>query len=198
MGRNIEFFYDYGSPAAYLAWTQLPNIADRCHSELIYRPMLLGGVFKATGNQSPAQIKAKGDWMGADLRRWAERYSVPYISNPYFPIITLSHMRGAIAAQISGPERLKIMNKAMFTAIWVDQKNMNDAAVISEVLRIAGLEPNEFMETISHQEVKNKLIANTEEAVARGVFGAPTMFVNDKLFWGQDRLDFVEQEATET
>ena len=107
-------------------------------------------------------------------------------------------MRGAIAAQISGPERLKIMNKAMFTAIWVDQKNMNDAAVISEVLRIAGLEPNEFMETISHQEVKNKLIANTEEAVARGVFGAPTMFVNDKLFWGQDRLDFVEQEATET
>ena len=191
--RAIEFFFDYGSPASYLAYTQMPAIAQRTGATIIYRPMLLGGVFKATGNRSPVEIAAKGVWMMADLQRYARRYGVPYVRNPHFPINTLNLMRGAIAAENAG--RLVPYSDAIYRAIWADQRNMEDPIVIAGVLREAGFDPTAMMAAIGTAEVKDRLRANTEEAVARGVFGAPTCFVGTELFFGQDRLEFVEEEA---
>jgi 2-hydroxychromene-2-carboxylate isomerase len=190
--RTLEFFFDYGSPASYLAYTQVPLIARRTGAEVVYRPMLLGGVFKATGNHSPVDVAPKGVWMMADLPRFAKRYGVPYARNPNFPINTLKLMRGAIAAENEG--RLKAYSDAMFRAMWVDGRNMEDPVVIGAVLREAGFDPAAMMAAIGTADVKDRLRANTEEAVARGVFGAPTCFVGSEMFFGQDRLDFVEEE----
>jgi 2-hydroxychromene-2-carboxylate isomerase len=190
---SIEFFFDYGSPASYLAYTQMPGLAQRTGATVVYRPMLLGGVFKATGNQSPVNIPAKGAWMMIDLPRFARRYGVPYVRNPHFPINTLNLMRGAIAAEMDG--RLISYSDAIFRAIWTDQKRMEDPIVIAEVLRAADFDPGTMMAAIGRPEVKDRLKAVTEEAVARGVFGAPTFFVGKEMFWGQDRLGFVEEEA---
>jgi 2-hydroxychromene-2-carboxylate isomerase len=190
--RTIEFFFDYGSPTAYLAYTQLPGIAQRTGATIVYRPMLLGGVFKATGNHSPATIPAKGAWMNKDLSRFAARYGVPFAHNPYFPINTLNLMRGAIAAD--SQRRLVPYSDAIYRAMWADKRNMEDPIVIGGVLRDAGFDPTAMMAAIGTAEVKDRLRLNTEEAVARGVFGAPTCFVGDAMFFGQDRLDFVEEE----
>ena len=191
---SIEFFFDYGSPASYLAYTQMPGLAQRTGATIVYRPMLLGGVFKATGNQSPINIPAKGAWMMTDLPRFAKRYGVPYVRNPHFPINTLNLMRGAIAAEMEG--RLIPYSDAIFRAIWAEQKRMEDPIVIAAVLRAADFDPAAMLAAIGKPEVKDKLKAVTEEAVARGVFGAPTFFVGKELFFGQDRLDFVEEEAS--
>ena len=191
--REIEFFFDYGSPASYLAYTQMPRIAQRTGATIVYRPFLLGGVFKATGNRSPIEIPPKGAWMMGDLARFAKRYGVPYVRNPHFPINTLNLMRGAIAAENEG--RLIPYSDAIFRAVWADQRNMEDPIVIAAVLREAGFDPAAMMAAIGTAQVKDRLRANTEEAVSRGVFGAPTFFVGKELFFGQDRLDFVEEEA---
>jgi len=191
--REIEFFFDYGSPASYLAYTQMPRIAQRTGAEIVYRPFLLGGVFKATGNRSPIEIPPKGAWMMGDLARFAKRYGVPYVRNPHFPLNTLNLMRGAIAAENEG--RLIPYSDAIFRAVWADQRNMEDPIVIAAVLREAGFDPAAMMAAIGTAQVKDRLRANTEEAVSRGVFGAPTFFVGKELFFGQDRLDFVEEEA---
>lgn len=194
--RTIEFFFDYGSPTAYLAYTQLPGIAQRTGATIVYRPMLLGGVFKATGNHSPVTIPAKGAWMNEDLPRFAARYGVPFAYNPYFPINTLNLMRGAIAAD--SEQRLVPYSDAIYRAMWADKCNMEDPIVIGGVLRDAGFDPAAIMAAIGTAEVKDRLRLGTEEAVARGVFGAPTFFVGDAMFFGQDRLDFVEEELRKT
>src|SRR5438477_6803461 len=137
--RTIEFFFDYGSPTAYLAYTQLPAIAQRTGATIAYRPILLGGVFRATGNHSPVTIPAKSVWINADLKRFAVRYGVPFAHNPHFPINTLNLMRGAIAADIEG--RLVPYSDVIYRAIWVDQRNMADPIVIATVLRDAGFDP---------------------------------------------------------
>ena len=193
MSKKIEFYFDYGSPTSYLAWTQLPGVAARVGAELALRPMLLGGVFKATGNRSPAAVPAKGAWMRGDMQRWAVKWGATLNSNPHFPVNTLAMMRGAIAAQRAG--ELERYSDAMYRAMWVDGKNPSDAAVFAEVVSGAGLDAAAYGERIQDPEVKQALIAATEEAVARGVFGAPTMFVGDELFFGQDRLDFVAEAA---
>jgi 2-hydroxychromene-2-carboxylate isomerase len=188
---TFEFFFDYGSPFTYLAYTQFPAIAERTGAQIVYRPMLLGGVFKATGNRSPVEVAAKGVWLNADLNRYATHYGVPFAHNPHFPINTLPLMRGAVAADNDG--RIAAYSDAIFRAIWADQRNMADPIVIGTVLREAGFDPAAMMAAIGTPEVKDKLRMNTEEAVARGVFGAPTCFVGDQMFFGQDRLDFVEK-----
>ena len=193
MTKTAEFFFDFGSPTAYLAWTQLPGIAAQTGATLVYRPMLLGGVFKATGNASPVSVPAKGKWMGQDIARWAKRHGAAFAFNPHFPINTLPLMRGAVGVQMRQPERLDAYLSAVFTAMWAQPLNMGDPAVTAATLGAAGFEPEAFMAMIGDAEVKAKLVANTEEAVARGVFGAPSIFVGDTLFFGQDRLDFVRE-----
>ena len=193
MSRRIEFYFDYGSPTSYLAWTQLPGIARRAGAELAFRPMLLGGVFKATGNRSPAAVPAKGAWMRGDMRRWAAKWGVTLNANPHFPVNTLAMMRGAVAAQRAG--ELAPYSDAMYRAMWVDGKNPSEPETFAGIVAGAGLDAAAYGERIQDPEVKKALIAATEEAVARGVFGAPTMFVGDELFFGQDRLDFVAEAA---
>ena len=194
MSKTIEFYFDFGSPAAYLAATQLPHIAADTGATVVWKPMLLGGVFQATGNHSPADIKPKGPYMTADLQRFAKRYAVPFAHNPHFPINTLLLMRGATGVQMRMPERLADYVKAVFTATWVDGLNLNDPATVAGVLQAAGFDATAILALANDQATKDQLKATTAEAVARGVFGAPTMFVGEHMFWGQDRLDFVREE----
>ena len=192
MTKTVEFFYDFGSPTVYLAATQLPAIAAAVGATIDWRPMLLGGVFKSTGNQSPVVVPAKAAYMNNDLERFAKRYGVPFRFNPHFPINTLALMRGAVAYQ-DDVVASSTYRDAIFMAIWVEARNLNEPDVIGQVLSDAGLDPAELMNRIGQQTVKDQLIANTEEAVNRGVFGAPTFFVGERMFFGQDRLDFVAE-----
>ena len=191
MAKQVEFYFDFGSPTTYLAYTQLPKIAERTGAEIVYKPFLLGGVFKASGNQTPMAVPAKGAWMGQDMPRFAKRYGVELAFNPHFPINTVTMMRGAVWAQEQG-----ILPKycdAMFQAMWVDQINMGEIEEVVKVLKSIDIDPEQFQAAVSDQAIKDILRATTEEAVARGAFGAPTMFVGEEMFFGQDRLDFVEE-----
>jgi len=193
MSKVVEFFFDVGSPTTYLAWTQLPALCAQAGASLVYRPTLLGGVFQATGNASPATVAAKGRHMNDDMARFAKRYGVPLVVNPHFPINTLTLMRGATGVQLRLPTRFDAYLRGVFKAMWVDGLNLNDPAVAAKALVDAGFDPAEVMALAADAEVKAALRATTEEAVARGAFGAPTMFVGDAMFFGQDRLDFVRE-----
>ncbi|MBC8056407.1 MAG: 2-hydroxychromene-2-carboxylate isomerase [Rhizobiales bacterium] len=193
MSRKVEFFFDVGSPTTYLAWTQLPALCAESGAELVYRPTLLGALFQATGNASPAAVPAKGRYMDADMARHARRYGVPFAMNPFFPINTLTLMRGATGVQLRAPERFDAYLHGVFHAMWVEPQNLNDPATAAQALAAAGFEPAEVMGWAGDAEVKAALRATTEEAVARGAFGAPTMFVGTEMFFGQDRLEFVRE-----
>ncbi|MFZ2652188.1 MAG: 2-hydroxychromene-2-carboxylate isomerase [Burkholderiaceae bacterium] len=193
MTRSVEFFFDFGSPASYLAFTQLPKIAAECGAQVVWRPMLLGGVFKATGNSSPVTVPAKGRWMFDDLSRWARRYGVPLAHNPYFPVNTLLPMRIATGLQMAQPEDFARCCEAMFGAMWRDPRNLGDPTQLAATLTQAGLDADAAIALAAQAQVKARLITSTEEAVARGVFGAPSFFVGDRMFFGQDRLDFVRE-----
>jgi 2-hydroxychromene-2-carboxylate isomerase len=190
MAGTLEFYFDYGSPYSYLADTQVEAIAKRTGAALVRKPMLLGGVFKSTGNHSPAELPAKSTWGSFDMPMWARFYGVPFQRNPFFPINTLALMRGAVAAQLDGT--FAAYHPAIFPAIWVDGRNLNDIKEVASVLSAAGLDPVTFGNRIQGQDVKDRLKATTDEAVGRGVFGAPTSFVGDRMFFGNDRLPFVE------
>ncbi|AZD68426.1 2-hydroxychromene-2-carboxylate isomerase [Pseudomonas chlororaphis] len=191
MSKTVEFFFDLGSPTSYLAYTQLPKICAQTGSQLIYQPMLLGGVFKVTGNASPISIPAKGRYMLQDLARYARRYEVPLAFNPHFPINTLLLMRAVTGMQLRHPQRFIAFIDCLFRALWVEKRNLNDQATVAAVLSEGGFDPLEVLALTNDEEVKNALKDKTEQALQRGVFGAPSMFVDNQLFFGQDRLDFV-------
>jgi len=191
MSKTVEFFFDLGSPASYLAWTQLPRICAEQGAQLLLRPMLLGGVFQATGNSSPAMIPAKGRYFARDLQRYARRYGVPLKFSEHFPINTLNLMRAAIGVQMRQPQRFDAWLAAMYQAMWAEGRNLGDPVVVEQVLEAAGFEPGGFEALVTDPEVKAALKSVTEEAVRRGVFGAPSCFVGEEMFFGQDRLEFV-------
>lgn len=191
MSKTVEFLFDLGSPTTYLAYTQLPEICTQTGAQLIYRPILLGGVFKATGNASPITIPAKGRYMLNDLARYARRYGVPLVFNPHFPINTLPLMRAVTGVQLHHPERLVDFIDCLFRALWVEQRNLNDPAAVAAVLTAEGFDPQAILALSNDEQVKATLKENTEKAIQRGVFGAPSMFIGEQLFFGQDRLDFV-------
>lgn len=190
MSKTVEFYYDFGSPASYLAYKHLPVIAQRHGAEIAYKPFLLGGVFKSTGNHSPVEVPAKGKWMWQDLKNFADRYKAAFNANSHFPINTLHLMRGAYAV---APGDLQRYSDAMFQAIWVDDMDLNQPKLIGQVLTKAGFDAKAIFAAVEQDEAKGKLRATTDQAVARGAFGAPTFFVGDQMFFGQDRLDFVEE-----
>lgn len=194
MNKVIDFYFDYGSPATYLAWTQIYKIVEEADANLNMIPMLLGGVFKETGNASPATVPAKSKWMGADLRMYAKNYNVEFNSNSFFPINTLNLMRGAIAAQ-----KLDIFEKysdTIFKGIWVKDLNLGDLEVLKDYLEKSGIPADEVFKLCQDQEIKNELITNTQEAVSKGIFGAPSFIIDGILFFGQDRLHFVKDLLT--
>lgn len=186
MAKQIEFYFDYLSPYSYLADTQLPTIAKRHGATIVYKPVLLLGLFKAAGNSSPIAVPAKRAYILADLPRWAGKYGVPMKMNPYFPINTIKLMRGAIAAQAQG--RFDEYHPIAFRGVWVEELDLGKISVLAEVLKKVGIDPD----AIEGDEIKSRLQANTDEAVARGAFGVPAFFVGNEMFWGNDRLDFVE------
>lgn len=193
MSKTVEFFFDFGSPYTYLAYHQLPKIAARHQAQIIWRPMLLGGVFQATGNHSPIEVPAKGRYSLVDLQRWAQHFGVPMQMNPYFPINTLPLMRGAVAMQQHGEAAFQHYLAVVFAAMFEHPRNLGRPDEIATVLAAGGIDPLQFQQAIETPAVKEGLKNATAEAVSRGVFGAPTFFVGDQMFWGQDRLHFVEQ-----
>ena len=186
----VEFYLDYGSPYSYLAYRRLPEIAGRTGATIEPRIMLLGGVFQLTGNTSPAANQLKAPNGRRYLARFVAKYRVPFHDNPHFPVNTLKLMRGAVVAEADG--FLPGYSEAIFTGMWQNRQKLDDDAVFARVLREAGLDDRHVLTRIDEDTVKAKLKAYTEAAVKRGVFGAPTFFVDDEMFFGQDRLDFVE------
>ncbi len=191
MPRRLEYFFDYVSPYSYLANSQLPALVRETGAELVYRPMLLGGVMQATGNQPPATLPARGKYMPVDIGRWLRRYGLPFAFNPSFPMKTITALRAALAAQEQGV--FPAYHEALFRAAWVDRVNLGDAASLRDVIAKAGLDAEKLLARAESDEIKERLKANTAEAVARGAFGAPTFFVGDEMFFGNDRLDFVAE-----
>lgn len=191
MEKSVDFYFDYGSPTSYLAYTQMPALAKRTGAKVNYLPILLGGVFQATGNRSPVEVPAKGKWMQADLEQFAARYEVPYQWNPHFPINTLALMRGATYAAREG--FLIPYSDAMYKAVWAEGRNMNDPTVVGQVLQAAGIDAQKLMTGIQDPSIKDALKAATQRAVERGLFGAPTFFVGERMHFGQDRLPYVEE-----
>ncbi len=189
--QDIEFYYDFGSPNAYFVHKVLPAIAHEHGRKVIYRPVLLGGIFKATNNQPPMMafkdVDHKLDYMRVEIARFIKRHKLPFTFNPHFPVMTIATMRGAVFAQGKPWEKSYI--EAVFDAIWVDGKKMDDPEVIGPVLAAAGLPVDEIFAATQTPEVKGELADLTAAAVARKVFGAPTMFVGDEMFFGKDSLD---------
>ncbi|MEM7434795.1 MAG: 2-hydroxychromene-2-carboxylate isomerase [Myxococcota bacterium] len=192
---DFEFLFDFGSPTSYLAWTQIPKIEEAYGVRAKYIPILLGAVHKASGNTSPVTVAAKNRWMGQDLARFAARYEVPLTFNPHFPINTLLLMRGATA--LLDTAEFHPYLDAMFRGMWVDGANLNDPNVLGSSLAEAGLDPGDLLQRAQDQTTKDRLRELTENAVARGVFGAPTFFVGDEMHFGQDRLDFVRAKLAQ-
>ena len=192
---KVEFLFDFGSPNAFLADRVIPDIEKRTGARFERVPVLLGGIFKATGNQSPMQafghIKGKLAYEGLETQRFVKKHGIAdYHANPFFPVNTLNLMRMAIAAQNEG--FLPKYMAAVFRHMWVAPKKMDDPAVITAALTESGIDPK-LLERAQAPDVKAKLIANTDAAVARGVFGIPTFFVGDEMFFGKDRLRDVEE-----
>lgn len=187
MTQKLEFFYDYVSLYSYLANSQLASI----DAEIVYQPMLLGGVMKAVGNKPPAMLPARGTYLFKDAERWTKRYGIDYKMNPTFPQNTVSAMRLALVAQEQGV--LDAVHQPLFDAMWVQEKNLSDVDVLGDIVSDAGLPVEATMAEINSDRIKARLRENTDTAVARGAFGAPTMFVGDEMFFGNDRLEFVKE-----
>ena len=196
MTKTVDFYFDFGSPAAYLAYTQLAKLTADTGASVVMKPLLLGGVFQATGNRPPISVPLKGSYLFQDMARYARRYGVALNMNPHFPINTITLMRAASGLQLHNDARFDLFCSTIFKAIWVDSKNMNDLAVVGAVLHEAGFDGAAMLALSSMQEVKDLLKTQTQAAVDRGIFGAPTFFVGDEMFWGQDRLEFVRDALT--
>jgi len=187
MKTKVEFFYDYVSLYSYLANSQLAKL----DAEIVYRPMFLGAVMEATGNRPPATVKAKGKYLFADARRWADHYSIPYAMNPKFPQNTIKALRLALVAQQQGV--FELLHQPLFDAMWAEQQDLSDESVLAGIITDAGLSADEMLQKIAADDVKDELKANTAEAIDRDIFGAPTFFVGGEMFFGNDRLDFVAE-----
>lgn len=197
MAPRIEFYFDFGSPNAYLAYKVMPAIERRLGTRFELEPALLGGIFKATGNQSPAVtlagVPAKAAYERRETERFIARHNLSqYRFNPAFPINTLHMMRGTMLARRLGVFERYV--EAVYAGMWEQALNMGELDVFHGVLDAAGLPTSEFAEHVTDPDVKAALIASTEEAVGRGAFGSPTFFVGDEMFFGKDRLRDVEDE----
>ena len=191
--KTVEFYFDLGSPYSYLAYYRLLQMAEQQEIQIVYKPILLGGVFKATGNRSPIEIPVKGVYSILDMQRWAEYYQIPMQMNPHFPMNTLTLMRILTGVQLLSLEKFEQVLKLLFDAMFATPQNLNEPTVLAEVLEPSGFSVEDIMSMVQSEVVKQKLITETEQAIQRGLFGAPTFFVGDEMYWGQDRLHFVEQ-----
>ncbi|NIP15300.1 MAG: 2-hydroxychromene-2-carboxylate isomerase [Pseudomonadales bacterium] len=191
MSRTVEIYFDFLSPPSYLAWTQLPGILERTGASAVWRPMFTIGLHQLTENRSPVMVPNKARWIAGDLQRFARRYGVTLNPNPHGIINILPADRAAALAEKEGA--VEQLMATAYPAMWVDGRDLSDPKVLGEVIAAAGLDAARYLAAIETDEVKNLLKQNTQEAADRGAFGAPTFFVGDEMFFGQDRLDFVEE-----
>jgi len=200
MTRKIEFIFDFGSPNAYLAHHALPGLLERTGAKLVYTPCLLGGIFKATGNQPPmlayGSVKSKMAYEQLEMQRFMKKHGITgFQFNPHFPVNTLTLMRGAIVAERNG--ELDRYIAAGLYHMWEDPKKMDEPDVFVAAMTSSGFDGQDILHETQDPEVKQQLVANTEKAVERGVFGIPTFFVGEEMFFGKDRLEQVEEELSE-
>ena len=191
-----QFMFDFGSPNAFLSHEAIPAIEQRTGVKFEYVPVLLGGIFKATNNKSPAEtlagVKNKREFHALETERFVKRFGVkPYTMNPFFPVNTLNLMRTAIAAQLEGVFEKYV--DAAFHHMWVEPKKMDDLEIAAKALSASGLDGAKLLARGQEPEVKAKLIANTQSAVERGAFGSPTFFVGKEIFFGKEQLREVEE-----
>jgi 2-hydroxychromene-2-carboxylate isomerase len=191
-----QFLFDFGSPNAFLSHEAIPAIEKRTGVKFDYVPVLLGGIFKATNNKSPAEtlagVKNKREFHALETKRFVQRFGVkPYTMNPFFPVNTLNLMRAAIAAQLEGVFEPYV--EAAFHHMWAEPKKMDDLEVAVKALSSSGLDGAKLLARAQEPDVKAKLIKNTEAAVERGAFGSPTFFVGDEIFFGKEQLREVEE-----
>ncbi len=200
MSKNLEFLFDFGGPNSYLAYKMLPELCARTGAQVVYVPILLGGLFKLTNNQAPlmryAETPAKQKYEMLEFQRFVKAHAIPFKMNPRFPLNTLYVMRGAIAAQRLGC--FTPYMDAVMAAMWQDGADMGDLDVVRDVLDRAGLDSTALLALAEDPEVKAELIANTEAAAKRGAFGVPTFFVDEEMFWGKERLGQVEAALTKS
>jgi 2-hydroxychromene-2-carboxylate isomerase len=196
MSDTLEYFFDIGSPYSYLASTQIDDLVERTGVDVSWRPFLLGGVFKMTDNEMPAAVRPKATYMMKDLHRWADHYDVPFQMNSAFPVNTLYVQRALLAADEHSPGSLQPFARAAYEAVWTDDRDLSDKSEIALVADSVGLDGEAIVASASEDHIKQELKSITSEAVDRGAFGAPTFFVGEQMFWGNDRLQFVEQALT--
>lgn len=196
MAQTVQFLFDFGSPNAFLSHEAIPAIEARTGATFEYVPVLLGGIFKATNNRSPAEtyagVKNKREFHQLETERFVRRFKVqPYAWNPHFPVNTLNLMRTAIAAQLEGVFEQYV--EAAFHHMWVEPKKMDDLDIAAAALDASGLDGAKLLARGQEADVKAKLIANTQDAVERGAFGSPTFFVGKEMFFGKEQLREVEE-----
>ena len=196
--KRVELYYDFSCPYAYLASTQIEALCARTGADLVWRPMLLGGVFKALGTpDGPSLLPARARLNLLDMHRWADWFGVPLVMPPGHPNRTVLALRAALAAEAAGSDGLARASKALFHAYWALGRDVSRPEVVREALDAVGLDGASLLQRADDPALKDALRARTDEAVSRGVFGAPMMFVTvdgkTETFWGQDRLHFVEE-----
>jgi len=197
----VEFHFDFGSPNAYLAHLVIPEIEKRTGAKFAYVPILLGGVFKLTNNRSPAEsmrgIRNRLEYEELERQRFVRRHAITrFTFNPFFPVNTLLIMRGAVAAELEGVCDRYV--DEVFRHMWAEPKKMDDPEVVRAALEQSGLNAAALLARTQEPAVKERLLKNTEESVARGTFGSPTFFVGNDIFFGKDRLRDVEEELVRT
>ena len=194
MIKPLEFYFDFISPYSFLAHKQIRKIENKEGIKIIYKPVLLGGLHNLHGIKAPAFIPAKAKHMVRDCKLIAEKNNIRFKFNAYFPIRSLNLMRGVLVAEEDNVKKYYIDN--IFNTIWQDGLNMNDSIVIQKILQNLNINPKTFSLRTTSSLIKDLLRKKTNEAFKKGVFGAPTFVVNNKIFWGQDRIEFALREAS--
>jgi 2-hydroxychromene-2-carboxylate isomerase len=193
MTKPIDFYFDFVSPYTFISFQQIKNLKFKQDFKFRLKPVLLGGLHNLHKITAPAFIPAKAKFMIRDCKMLSDKYKISFKFNSYFPINTVNLMRGVLIAEEDGIEHQYI--EKMFEALWIGGLNLNDQTIIDKVLKNLGINPKTFALRLSNQNVKDELKKRTQDAFEKGIFGAPTFFVNNKVFWGQDRLEFALAES---
>ena len=190
MSKKVEFYYDFSSPYSYLASAKIEGICERYGAGLDWKPFLVGGVYKETGNRAPLEVPSKKAYMIQDVKDWANHYGIVLNFPELFPVNSVKSMRGALVAKEYG--RIRDYTHKLFEFYWIRNDDISQDDILRLALNELDMDQELFIKRINEQDIKDKLRNETTEAVRRGAFGAPTIFVGDRMFWGNDRLLFVE------
>ena len=191
MGKRVEFYYDFTSPYTYIASTRIERVCEENGAELEWKPFFMGGLFIETGVKAPVDIANKFAYVKHDTEDLARHYGVDFKFPAVFPLHSVKSMRGAFAA--SEKDKLTEYTHEMFRLFWTQGWDLSKDDMLRKAVAGIGIDPDWFMARIAEQEIKDTLRDETAKAAARGVFGAPTIFIGDKMFWGSDRLDFADE-----